>query len=329
MSRIPLVVFAVAAGPRLGFGHLLRSRSLARAMDVPWRVHLRGTAAARGAAVRLGAILVEAPAPGHDDTALLVVDDPSPREAHRWVTRARLGRVPVATIHDLGLNEVDSDLIVDGSLYQAAPHPSAPALRGPAFAILDPRLALTPRARETGERVLITLGGGTHVHGAAAGLCGAIARRRPRAQMRVARGFAPDGPPVALAQGRWIDAPDGLASELAHAAVAVAAGGVTLLEACALGVPVVAIAVTDAQALTIRALAARGAVVDGGRFRAGDTAFDGVADAAAGLLANEPLRRQLARNASALVDGRGALRVAAQLRRLMAEARLPEARHAS
>jgi len=43
------VVFRVAAGPRLGFGHLVRCRSLARALGVTPRVWLRGSAATRAA----------------------------------------------------------------------------------------------------------------------------------------------------------------------------------------------------------------------------------------------------------------------------------------
>ena len=48
------VVFRVAAGPRLGFGHLVRCRSLARALSVTPRVWLRGSAATRAAARALG-----------------------------------------------------------------------------------------------------------------------------------------------------------------------------------------------------------------------------------------------------------------------------------
>ena len=116
------IVFAVAAGPRMGFGHLMRSRSLARALGVPWRVCLRGSAATRRIATRLGAELVTSPlARTSDPVGLLVVDDPSRREASRWVASARHHGVPVASIHDRGLGEVASDLVVDGSVYQTPP----------------------------------------------------------------------------------------------------------------------------------------------------------------------------------------------------------------
>ena len=48
------ILFRVAAGPRLGFGHLMRCRSLARALAVPPVVSLRGALATRRAAQARG-----------------------------------------------------------------------------------------------------------------------------------------------------------------------------------------------------------------------------------------------------------------------------------
>ena len=48
------VVFHVAAGPRLGFGHLVRCRSLARALGVTPRAWVRGSAATRASARAMG-----------------------------------------------------------------------------------------------------------------------------------------------------------------------------------------------------------------------------------------------------------------------------------
>ncbi|MEZ5284175.1 MAG: hypothetical protein R2712_05070 [Vicinamibacterales bacterium] len=81
-------------------------------------------------------------------------------------------------------------------------------------------------------------------------LSAALAARMP-GEIHVACGFA-GTPAPALPHGHWIDAPDGLAGELARASVAIVAGGVTLYEACALGVPVVGLAVTAAQHQTVR-----------------------------------------------------------------------------
>jgi spore coat polysaccharide biosynthesis predicted glycosyltransferase SpsG len=317
------IVFAVAAGPRMGFGHLMRSRSLARALGVPWRVCLRGSAATRRIATRLGAELVASPLGRESDrVGLLVVDDPSRREASRWVASARHHGVPVASIHDRGLGEVGSDLVVDGSVYQAPPRSMSPGLRGPAFAILDPSMAGLTRTvvGQSNPRVLITLGGGAHVQASAAGLCRELGASRPELTIRVARGFVDGREPAPLPHGEWIAAPEGLAGELTQATVAIVSGGVTLAEACAIGVPVVAVAVTRAQHAAIRTLAHLGAVVDGGLIGTDDRRFAQVAAAALALLDSQAERDRLSQNASRVIDGRGALRVAAHLRRLMSSA---------
>jgi len=44
VSRRPRILLRVAAGPRLGFGHLVRARTLTRALDADVRISVRGTA---------------------------------------------------------------------------------------------------------------------------------------------------------------------------------------------------------------------------------------------------------------------------------------------
>jgi spore coat polysaccharide biosynthesis predicted glycosyltransferase SpsG len=112
--------------------------------------------------------------------------------------------------------------------------------------------------------------------------------------------------------------------------VAIVAGGVTLYEACALGVPVVAVALNAAQHVTIRAVARRGAAVDAGSvatrpgrsaaasgFRRSKT-IERVAREVDRLLRDPAARRRMALAGRRLVDGRGAARVAARLRQLPA-----------
>jgi len=316
------VVFRVAAGPRLGFGHLVRCRSLARALGVPAVVSLRGSGQTRAIAASLGWRVLGG---GRDEgvstgrPSLIVVDDPSPVEETRWVRRARRLRVPVATIRDLEGRDSESDLSIDGSV-TARPARGADVLRGPRYAILDPAVN---EARQAGRsaragRVLIALGGGAHVYAMAACLVDAIADRIPGADIRVARGFSRRHAP-ALAGASWVTAPGGLVAELSGAAVAVVAGGVTLYEACALGVPAVALAVVPGQRRTVRAMARHGAVIDGGGQPWDETAGQRVASAVRDLMAPSTARRQ-ARTAMRLIDGRGAFRVAGRLRSLVAAA---------
>jgi len=329
------VVFCAAAGPRLGFGHLVRCRSLARALGVEPVVALRGSRSTRERAVALGCTLADiTDAAGIRalGSSLVVIDDPSPAHAARWLLRARRAGVPVASVHDLGLAYIASDLLIDGSVRAGRAPAGSSLLSGPTYAILDPSVARTRRTRPRPipGRVLIALGGGHHVLTAAARLSAALAGRVPHAELRVARGFAARHALPTLAFGTWFDAPRGLARELAEASVAIVAGGVTLYEACALGVPVIALAVTAAQRQTDRGLARQGAVVDGGGPPLSDACFAAVAETMVRLLASRAVCARQALTARRIVDGRGAHRVAARLRALARDARAgKEARRAA
>src|SRR5262245_50609865 len=118
MTSSLCVVFRVAAGPKVGFGHLVRCRSLARALDVEPIVSVRGTRRTRRVAASLGWSVVDVPT----DAALaalapaaVVVDDPSGSDAAVWTRRARRLGVPVATVHDLGIGRVSSDLAFEAT----------------------------------------------------------------------------------------------------------------------------------------------------------------------------------------------------------------------
>jgi len=328
------VVFRVAAGPRVGFGHLVRCRSLARALGVTPVVSIRGTQRTRAFAASMGFSVIDSQRPpikggptgspkeisvgppfmgGRELPDLIVVDDPDGASAAAWVRKARRLGVPVASIHDLGLAHVESDLVIDASIGAAGD------LRGPQFAILDPALADIRREnrRPVAGRVLIALGGGSHVLALAGRLSRAIAHRSPGAAIRVVRGFSAARRAPALRHATWVDAPGGLGRELADAQVAVAAGGVTLYEACALGVPAVALPVTTAQHLAVRAVAGRGAAIDTGRPPVDGRMVSRAADAVAALLQNDDLRRRQSTAARQLVDGQGARRVAERLKELV------------
>src|SRR5262249_20065557 len=145
---------------------VVRSRALARALGAPHVVALRGTAATARSVRAMGATVI---APSQQAIArfrpdIIVIDDPSPSDAKRALAAARALRVPVASIHDLGLAHLESDLVIDASRV-AEKQPHAGELVGPRFTVLDPglvRLRVPPRHRET-DSVLIALGGGAHV----------------------------------------------------------------------------------------------------------------------------------------------------------------------
>lgn len=324
MARIrPLaVLFRLAAGPRVGFGHVARCRAVAAALGVAPRASVRGSAATRRAASRLGLTVVPGGLRALDRLrpAMVVVDDPSAADARPWVEGARRRGIPVAALCDGGIGRVPADLVIDGSVHAA--RRSAADLAGPRYAVVDPRIPALRRApARAGRRICIAVGGGAHVFTQVPPLVAALARVAPGARIDVAPGFTAR-PRPALAAGQWIP-PAALAATLAVADLAVVAGGLTAYEACALGVPAVAVAVVPAQQPTVRGLARRRAVVDGGALYAAD-APSRISRVAAALIAAPARRQRLARAARRLVDGRGADRIASALRRLAAGS----ARHA-
>ena len=327
----PFVLFAAAAGPDLGFGHLVRAGILADALGVSRHIVLRGTSAAIETAIRFGWTVHRGPAVlDHLQPDLLVVDEPSPAEVRRWVERAHRVAVPVATIHDGGSARAAGDMVIDGSLMAA--HVDRPTrASGPTFALLDAGIASLRADRTPPEpyRVLIALGGGTHVRRFGVAIAKSLAAAVPSLDVLLAAGFVSRHPLPSLPAGcRWLHAPDGLAPHLTRAGVVVVAGGITLYEACALGCATVAVPVVEAQRPAILAAARAGAVMAPGarhrRLSAGE-----VVRAVTELVANPATARTYRRRARQLLDGRGAERVADRLLTLIEQSATGEWHHAA
>jgi spore coat polysaccharide biosynthesis predicted glycosyltransferase SpsG len=334
MGRLSVgrVLFRAAAGPRRGFGHLVRCGVLARALGAGRTVSLRASAATADAARARGwQVLPATSGPTRVLVTfapdLLIIDDPSSRHAAAWVRAARRRGIPVATVHDLGLGRAGADLTIDGSL--ELPRGRVPAdLQGPEFAILDPDLTAW-RARRPirrPDRVLIALGGGAHIHALGPTLAARIRCKVPDVRIDVAAGLLGSGHRPLPPGCRWLATPDGLAPALATASAAVVAGGITLYEACAVGTPVVTLAVAGAQRATTRAFANAGAAIDAsGPIRA--HALDRAAAGVAHLLSHPREAARRSRRARQLVDGAGTSRVTRHLVALAARGRAEERRH--
>ncbi len=307
------VLFRAPAGPRRGFGHLLRCRALARALGVRPVVALRATAATARAARRLGVTLVSGTPTlvlRRTRARLLVVDDLVASAARRWIASARALGCRVASIHDLGIGCLDADLVIDGSVMNRAHVERRRSLTGLRYAVIDPAFAVPARRRRRGAlRVLVALGGGPRRRLALA-IARAVVARLPQVVVRVAGGLSGHSTRGAHPRLQWTGPLDGLYRELSACDVAVVGGGVSLYEACAAGVAPVGVAVVPAQRPTVAGFARLGGCrwTTEGRPRA-----DVVAGVVAALAQDAAGRMRLAHRARRLVDGRGALRVATVL----------------
>lgn len=316
-------LFRVAAGPRLGFGHLRRATVLAGLIGRPCALSVRGAAGVRPPwreAPKTPAAALETLRP-----RVLVIDDPDAGRARPWLHAARRAGIPCASVHDIGLAPIASDLAVDGSLIRQPSWPAHAVLEGPAFAVLGLRAAARLRPRAVQRRVLrivVSLGGGTHGRRLAA-IAQALGTALPDAQLVVPAGLHVDAERRGRVAGlEMIAAPDGLGPVLAGADLAVLGGGVTLYEAAALGVPVIAVPVVAAQRPTVRAFVRHGLAVTVPSTH-DPVELGQLVARRARRLSVDPLRRQQMRaRGPALIDGRGAARVA------RAFVRLAEARHA-
>ncbi|MGQ0733325.1 MAG: hypothetical protein ACT4QD_06665 [Acidobacteriota bacterium] len=313
------VLFRAPAGPRRGFGHLVRCRALARVLGVRPLVAVRGSQHSVDTALRLGCDVVRGSAQrllGALAPELLVVDDPTTRHAAHWIRAAHERGIAVVSIHDLGLGSLGANGRIDGAL--AALRRRRRDALAPAMAILDPH-RLPPRGSGDLRRgVVVALGGGPRAEAACA-IASEIARRAPDVEVRVAGRFVPAEPPESLWRRCppnvvWVGASTDLLGEFANVNLAVVGGGMSLYEACALGAAAVGLPVVSSQRRTISTFVGAGAAL--GRPRAavvpGSIAADDVR-----LLRQDRLRRQLTRTARRLVDGRSAERAGRVIRRLV------------
>jgi spore coat polysaccharide biosynthesis predicted glycosyltransferase SpsG len=303
-ARPVFALFRVAAGPRLGHGHLRRAEALAAALARPACVSVRGAAPdtpLRQTTGHAADAVLAAEAP-----AVLVLDDPHAGHGERWCRAADRRAIPVVSLHDLGIGRVASTLAIDGSI--TSPRrgwPSRDLLRGLDYAVIRP-----PRrapGRTAVHRVLISLGG-TPRPTLVDAIVSALTHQWPDLDVIVPTRAAS---PASRPRMRSVAAHDGLAPWFARVDAAIVGGGVSLYEAVAAGVPTVALAIVAAQRPTIRGFAARRLALDGGAV-GDDTAATAnrVVRAFARLLRDDAWRTAIRAEGPVVVDGFGAQRVA-------------------
>ena len=341
----PQILFVVDAGPQVGGGHVIRSLTLAAALEA------KGGSCVFLAPPAVAAILdafsprtprIEvasadpaalAAAVGSNIFAAVVFDHYGLSLADH---RAMAGDTPALVVDDLADRALGADLIVDSGPtrrardYDTLIPETARLLLGPAYAAVRPEFAalrdtaLAWRGEPVG-RVLVSLGL-TDL----GGITGRVVERvRPRLGAEgidVAMGAdAPSLPSLTRIARRdtrlalHVDTPH-MARITAEADVAVGACGSSAWERCTLGLPSLMVVLADNQRPAARALADMGAALV---VEAADPDFDALLDRALMRLLNDAaLRRDLAQKSAAVCDGLGAPRVAEAFLQLIA-ARTP------
>jgi len=240
----------------------------------------------------------------------------------------RLRRCPlfVVAVDDLAVEPSPCHVVVNGgasadTLPYRSVHGDTRFLLGPRYAPLRPAFWKRP-ARDVRERVeaLLVSTGGTDPGGLGVSLVRALDALPFDFRLDVVVGpFSEGGALDAAARGGRREvrlhlhpSASAMRDLVLEAGVAVSAGGQTLYELAWAGCPAVAFELAPNQALNVRELARAGVIVSAGTVGAPDF-FARVTAAVTTLLRRPELRRELGDAGQALVDGRGALRVAESL----------------
>jgi spore coat polysaccharide biosynthesis predicted glycosyltransferase SpsG len=320
MSISTVLLFRADGGPSIGGGHLMRCLALAQELRrqgaachlatcrpdaaAAWAGDGFAVTALPGAIAGESELAATATLAGRLGAAWLVCDSyalSAPEHA-----RLKGGGRRLACWDDLGDRPLDCDLVINHNVgAQVLAYP-CPALQGPHYATL--RAAIRGLRRGGGGGVVITFGAAAPAElGLAAGH--AVVTACPGVPVHLVG--APAGRSGLPAGVHAYPVGPALAPLMAEAELLLCAGGVTLLEAAFLGVPMVVLPLADNQWPGSRAMAAAGAAC---------LAEDSVDAAAtiARLMGDPATRAAMAAAGRRLVDGMGAERIA---RRLMEESR--------
>ena len=337
MTVHPRILFIPDAGPTVGGGHVMRSLTLARALqDEGTLCVFLATPAVRAVLEAFGPdvaridiepldlpALVETAAAQAQAFDTVVIDHYGlSAPDHRQIAGDR----PTLVIDDLANRPLDTDLILDsGPARQAADYegltpPGAELLLGPSHAPVRPafgalrREALARRATAPPVRKILVSLGLTDVGGITGRVVDLMLPLIGDAALDVVLGSgAPSLPGLRALAAReprlllHIDSQD-MPRLTLEADLAVGAGGSTSWERCVLALPTLLLVLADNQREASQALADAEAVLALEVAAPGfETAFR--ADLTR-LLDDPPLRDRLSAASASVCDGRGATRVA-------------------
>ena len=330
----PMLWIRTVAGPAVGFGHLRRSLILSRMLrdhltplflcDAAdrWTEAQASTNHWKSLPFEVAGLWEEMLVP-----AGLLIDTRDDHGLLQLISEARARAVPVISIHDLGLNPLPSDLIIDGSVLPVAqdiPWHDTESYYGPSYMILDPSFADLHRKkkilRHRISAVLINLGGGESRQYFRKVLQG-LRSWGHQLDVTGIPGFTDwgqrkwaerDWSPLNF---RWAGHSERVDKLLSRADLAITAGGLSAYEALCAGTPLLAASIDEFQQVTVTNLARAGACIDLGP--AGLLQTGQIAGVLSGLEADPALRHDLSLRGRQIVDGRGAERVARLIHRFL------------
>ncbi len=296
--------FVVDAGPELGYGHAVRclriARRLAREVGVvfyPLSEDCRRFVSSHGGEVR-----------SQEPFPELVITDL--RQQDGITAEIRRQGCRHVSIHDLGLAQCHSDVLIDGSITTLFPYSDDRHRKmfvGPRYMITEPR---SPQRRVAPNVALISLGGGA-THDLADSVAHAL--RGAGLDVYATTGFGPGRPASRNSGIHWIRDEADIRDVVGRCALAISGAGVSLYEMLASGVPTIALSFDWLQLRTAEAFEERGATRSAGLISKLSPVE--LAESARDLLGNSALMSRLAQAGRKLVDGKGLLRVTEILRR--------------
>jgi UDP-2,4-diacetamido-2,4,6-trideoxy-beta-L-altropyranose hydrolase len=343
VSASPRILFVADAGPKVGGGHVMRSLTLARALENAGAVCAFVAAPAARAVLEafgegIARIDSDADADALVDTAARLAQDHDAvvfdhyglaAEDHRAIA----GGKPVLVIDDLADRPLAADLVLDSGParlaadYDGLVAPTTALLLGPshapvrpAFATLRDRALARRAERPAVRRILVSLGL-TDVGRITGRVADLMLPLIGEASLDVVLGSAAPSLPAlrALAAREprlalHVDSQD-MPRLTLEADLAVGAGGSTSWERCVLALPTLLLVLADNQRQASQALVEAGAVL---ALEVGAPDFEAVFTAdLKRLLADAPLRARLSAASAEVCDGRGAARVAARFLALL------------
>jgi spore coat polysaccharide biosynthesis predicted glycosyltransferase SpsG len=188
--------------------------------------------------------------------------------------RVTAQRVPIVMLDDLGSGAIDADLHIAALAYEPGEQVAGRRiLRGFDYLVLNPEIALYRRVRQSADSYIVTLGG-ADTYGVTPKVVGLLARLGRQATVVVGPAFAHDDELAGFAGADFVikrNVPS-LIKELACHDVAVTGGGITPLEANALGLPCIIVANEDFEVPAGRALESMGGAIFAGHHLALDEA---------------------------------------------------------